>query len=117
MRVAADACRVLAQHLAFWGTIATLVVSVYKGYGTIWYVIAFTVINLLRLFGVRKSTNGPLFSLPALLISGARLHSCLGTRAGGASCCSSAASVYRLPAPATGPAPAPPAASREPGWC
>ena len=58
------------QHLIFWGTIASLAAALYYNTGTLWYVLVFSIVNGLRLLRLRGGQASPVFTIPALVISG-----------------------------------------------
>lgn len=64
------------QHLIFWGTIASLAAALYYNTGTLWYVLAFSIVNGLRLLKLRGGQASPVFTIPALVISGALQAPC-----------------------------------------
>ena len=61
------------QHLIFWGIIASLAAALYYNTGTLWYVLVFSIVNGLRLLRLRGGQASPVFTIPALVISGMRL--------------------------------------------
>ena len=77
------------QHLIFWGVIGSLAAALYYQTSTLWYVLVFFIVNVMRLLRVRGGQASPVFTIPALVISGKLLCSrALRLPGLGEGCCS-----------------------------